>query len=92
MQKLEHRVSTLSDEDMVLFETDLAKCMECHNWFDVSSLVELQEYACDSCHNGIIKPMKLSEFWLCDIAGVGGMSSVYTARQYKDPSTLTHIN
>ena len=85
MEALLNRSSHLTDEDMVLFESNLAICMTCRDWFNVSKLKHLEEYHCDSCQQAIIRPMKLSEFWIFDKESCSHQSSYFVARKQGDP-------
>ena len=80
------RTQGLSDEDLQKFENGLARCMDCHEWFDMEGYEPLREYECENCKSNIFSPMRITEFWLYDVTGEGGMGRVYMAQKSEDPT------
>ena len=81
----DNSTTPLTDEELAKFEQGMSKCMTCHNWNDVTGKEALKEYDCQFCDATIFCPFRISEFWLYDVMGSGGMGSVFRAQQYNDP-------
>ncbi len=63
----------------------MAKCLSCSNWHSVEGLENFAETPCPSCGTNMMKPYRISDYWLYKEVGQGGMGRVYLAQQIGNP-------
>jgi serine/threonine protein kinase len=76
--------NTVNNEELALFEKGMTKCLNCTKWYDTSDMEPLSEFNCQSCDSVVLTPYRISEYWLYDLIGEGGMGYVYLAQQPGD--------
>jgi serine/threonine protein kinase len=76
--------NSVNNEELALFEKNMAKCLHCQKWYDIAGQEPLTEFTCQACGTVVLTPFRISNYWLYDLIGEGGMGFVYLAQQPGD--------
>ena len=77
-------ITSINNEELCLFAKEMAKCLNCQQWCSIKEHKPLDNFTCHRFGAQILTPLCISNYWLYDLIGEGGMGFVYLAQQPND--------